>query len=905
MKIKLAVLVTLLALGGSLFGQAQNFPGGVGGITSVATVPATCTAGVTVVQLSTGPLTGHIFSCPVTNLLVDITTVPPPVTSGLIANYPFLDGTGTVLTDISGNGNNGTLASGNSLPSWQVAIASDNCLSTALSPNWSQTSGTFIEASNTCRINSVGTNNLGVALYNAITFPPDQWARLTIGSAQGTGAAGPVVRASGSVVNSQNGYGCFNNNTTAFLFKNVNAVVTTLQSTARTPATGDIIYLQVVGATQTCTLTTTGGVVTTLTGSDAVLTSGQPGMYGITAFGVGGGGSPALTNWQAGSAAIPAAGGLWFYGGQFVTLPTIFNSTAKTMQFYSCYQRNSNANLYNALVQGNGNGANSNANGLIITGQVGSPGNGPVLQQVPHLSVLSGSAFGMTPYSNFNGCGVATVTFGTAAAGTVDATFINGTESVYVSTGTGDVHTTGGTLQTVGAYQLGGAAAGSGFGTASFLTGAIYYGLVYNRVLLPLEIQQNANFLQASMSARGVNSFLGDTARGDTCVTDGDSITNGFGLVTGQVWTQNLSFFTPANGTAFNSGGTSCWNQGVSATTMKKLDQTGAINIDPLYNVAARNVDIIWACTNDMITPLQAGTAYPGYSATGGQCLQSMQHYAQQRRAAGWKVIVVDMISRQVPTNAGNCTNGDVNKDAFNPLLRQYWNTFADGFTDLASSTAFADATCLTNTFQADGIHPSAHGQMNIISPLIERSVNRIYGNNSFSEATTYVAPALAATATTAGSEATNTVTITFGATPANCQIGNILTIAGTTPAGYGGNFLILTRSATQVTYFNPTTGLGAISVQGTGVCPQLQDQDRYSIVNFGAGNFTLDTCVGYTGQNLYIRNINGVATTLVPFASETITGPGTTTLAAATTAILQSTLVANGAGGCNWVRLQ
>lgn len=127
----------------------------------------------------------------------------------------------------------------------------------------------------------------------------------------------------------------------------------------------------------------------------------------------------------------------------------------------------------------------------------------------------------------------------------------------------------------------------------------------------------------------------------------------------------------------------------------------------------------------------------------------------------------------------------------------------------------------------------------------------------------------------------------------------------GSRTVTFGGN--ITSTCATQVTAWNNTTGLGAIIIQGTGACPQQQDADQYAILNFGAGNLTLESCEGCTGQNIYLRNIDAVASTLVPFGSEGITGGGAspTTLAALTTAILQSQLVSASAAGCNWSRLQ
>lgn len=818
-------------------------------------------------------------------------------TTNLLANCPLTDAVGTTIA--CGTAGTGTFGTGNAAPSQNVPLASDNCVGSVLGPNWTPLSGTIIETANTCQISVAGGGTFTGAMNTSATFSNDQYSQATNTSAAGTGAFGVGVRlASGGSVGQVNGYVCYNTTTTAFLAKMTNSAATVLNNggsgTARTQASGDILRLQIVGSALTCTITTSGGVATVIGPiTDATYTSGNPGIFGSAIFAT----SPSLANWFAGNTTAPAGGGLWFSGGQFVTLPASLNS-AREWDVYLCYQRASNANAYNSIVQGNGNGAASNANGFGLSGQP-NLSNGPIAQQLPHLSVLGGSNYNaMVPYSNFNGCGVATVVFGSSTDRTFDSTFINGNESIY----TNNFKTQSAGLQTVGAPQLGGAAAGSGFATVSFLTGKVYAIASYSTPNdAPTRAQVVQALTQSVVNRGGPAPFLGDTARGDTCITSGDSITNGFGVTNGLVWTQNLSFFTPANGSTFNSGGTSCWNQGVTATTMKQLDVVFPWTDFPLFSTSARNVVVLFACTNDMI-PLTA-TSPISYTGTAGQCIQSMKHYADQARVPnglGVKVIVVSMLSR---------TTFDANKDAFNPVLRNWWASFADGFVDLGENLLIgADGTSAGAAFQ-DGIHPTADSQLNILSPRIERAINRIYGNNSFSEATTYGSAAAAAVATTAGTEATNTMTITMAATPANCQVGNIAVVAGTTPAGYSlaSGRLILTRSATQVTLYNNTTGLGPITVQGTLVCPQLQDQDVYSIVNFGAGNFTLDTCDAYTGQNIYIRNINAVASTLVPFNTETITGGGATptALTGGTTAILQSTLVSNTAGGCNWVRLQ
>ncbi len=59
--------------------------------------------------------------------------------AGAIADYNFLQGSGTALTDITGNGNNGTLGSGTLAPSWtanglQFASQQNVSLPAALNP---------------------------------------------------------------------------------------------------------------------------------------------------------------------------------------------------------------------------------------------------------------------------------------------------------------------------------------------------------------------------------------------------------------------------------------------------------------------------------------------------------------------------------------------------------------------------------------------------------------------------------------------------------------------------------------------------------------------------------------------------------------------------------------------------
>lgn len=86
-----------------------------------------------------------------------------------------------------------------------------------------------------------------------------------------------------------------------------------------------------------------------------------------------------------------------------------------------------------------------------------------------------------------------------------------------------------------------------------------------------------------------------------------------------------------------------------------------------------------------------------------------------------------------------------------------------------------------------------------------------------------------ARTATTAGSESGNTVTLTFASNPFPAGDPNLI-CTGITPSGYNntadsfGNivpFTVLTSSATQITYHSSNSGLGPITVQGSCSAPQ------------------------------------------------------------------------------------
>jgi len=585
---------------------------------------------------------------------------------------------------------------------------------------------------------------------------------------------------------------------------------------------------------------------------------------------------------------IANTGGLFFPSGvpNFVSLPASLNS-AQTIMVYFSFDSSTVSTGSPALVAGNGNGAvTPNSQALLLYSINADDGYGSATQSGYRIRSWGNNNFGNAARNVFQGVGSVALTLGAT-----DRLYQNGVEVQYNLSN----RATAG-FQTVGNYQLGGTANTMGIGLNTFFAGNIYYAVFYNRVLSPAEIAQNHSYMQSVMLSRGVTTAQGGYNTvgfvTDQLEVDGDSITSGLGVTT--PWPLLLTLNPQGLQWSVN-------NQARPGTgIIADLYPNATTAIDPMYRPTAdRNGSVIFAGTNDI----------SGSGKTAAQTWGGLRGWCSGRRTVGFKTFTSTMLSR---------VSNDANKNLLNAQIRQFGTTACDYVVDLGGTTALGADGANANTvyYQVDGIHPTQTSDTNIIAPVVSRQVNRAFGNRDFSSATVYSSAAAAAVATTAGSQSGNTVTLTFAATPANCQAGNQITITGVTPAGYnstaangagpGGTWAIQTRTATQVTYFDNTTGLGAISVQGTGVCAQSQDADQYAVLNF-TGNHTLDTCQGYTGQNIYRQNINAGAVTLVPLGTETITGAGATptTLAANTTAILQSQLISPSAAGCNWVRLQ
>jgi len=437
-------------------------------------------------------------------------------------------------------------------------------------------------------------------------------------------------------------------------------------------------------------------------------------------------------------------------------------------------------------------------------------------------------------------------------------------------------------------YTLGGyTTAGEGY-----FKGIYYYALFYSSELTAAQVAQNYYAILSIMQARGVQTTPGNSNQflttNNQLVLVGDSITAGLAgttCCTVDTYTVNNFGFSGAKAADFTRQ--SDWrDDGFLAKT------------------AAKNIWAFMIGTNAAATTSTAALAATqwGYEAP----------TARNRKASGWK-----MLRLTIPS----ITGGDSGKNFLNNSARQLWPTLYDGFVDIGASQILgadgANANPSGTYFNGDGVHLVTTGD-NIISNLLARGIDRLWACKDFSCANTYTTTAPAATAITATSESGAAgVSIATITSTLNPPVGSDVTIAGVTPSGYNtsttNKCYVVTTSAPSFTCYNGTSGLGVGTVFGTAKIPTQLNQDVY--VNLAGSatspSFTLQSCVGYTGQNFYFKNLNTTSPwVLTPYGSETIDGAASLTMPTASSGnnpvvILQSVLVSASAGGCNWKRVQ
>jgi hypothetical protein len=627
---------------------------------------------------------------------------------------------------------------------------------------------------------------------------------------------------------------------------------------------------RVCNAPTPCTWGPAGGVG--ITGAPLLTNTGLIGDYrftegsGTTDVDVSGHSGPlTLVNtptWVVGA----SGGGVTCTSGssQYISVPTSITTTAVSVEMYVSVQySNIGALQQRALIINSGGGGTSNTSGILV--DTSNAFLGPVNTGAPDIGAFKNGGFGEAYENSYNGTGLITWVKGSSA----DAIYLNGQQSSQLVQNSGTLG-----VDTGNNFQICGAAAGSGYASSTYLTMTVYWVRFFSAALTTQQVTNDYQGMSAIEAGNGFPQSVGGTDQVSYQIDVGDSLTSNPG---GSVAYPTLLVLSNSLTTGV---------RGVSGQQTSTLINNFNVIVPPFYRPSGPlSLFNYWEGTND------SGTL------TAQQTVGNNRKFCTLVHQLGAKCSIMPMIARG--------SSASVFAETLNPLLRQLVsNGYADMLIDIAADPLFAPGQAATTScYLGDQTHYTTACSYNNVSIMVQSAINSLYGNWSFGTANTYSSAGAAAIATTAGSESTNTMTFTSaGWTAATFVVGTRMVCAGITPAGYNGVWQILTNGGTTVTAYNGTTGLGAITVQGTCQGEQLQQADNYAILNSG-GNFLLSSCLDWVGRNVNLWNINGSSGTLVVFNSETFVG--STTVTSNAVAILSSVLTSNTAGGCKWVRLQ
>jgi len=193
-------------------------------------------------------------------------------------------------------------------------------------------------------------------------------------------------------------------------------------------------------------------------------------------------------------------------------------------------------------------------------------------------------------------------------------------------------------------------------------------------------------------------------------VADGDSETFGYGVT------------SPYTDSIYTSAGTvpCIANLGVpgkavgvtipaTVGSIESMITTGATVVDPLYHAGMQNIDIIWGCTNDI------GTG----GRTPAQCNTDLATYIMARHSAGWKVILVQSLSRGDSSDAF-----DTKIQSLNQLTAS--GTGADEVVTLPLALTGTNGWASTSLFQSDKVHGTQLTMTSFIARAVSAAIDAL-----------------------------------------------------------------------------------------------------------------------------------------------------------------------------------
>ena len=270
---------------------------------------------------------------------------------------------------------------------------------------------------------------------------------------------------------------------------------------------------------------------------------------------------------------------------------------------------------------------------------------------------------------------------------------------------------------------------GTTLATAAAITPAVGDDIVLSRIGNTLYCYRNGAFALAGNDTSPLPAgYAGMDQAGDTntissftftnpvaaascnvnIVADGDSITYGDGIpspYTDAIYTTEGTVPCIANLGASYKGVGAATALPSSGGNVESMLTTGTSVVDPLFVGGIKNIDVIWGCTNDIALD----------SRTPAQCNTDLTSYITARHAAGWKVVLVQTLSRGTTDT-----------------LMQYLNnltasgTGADEVVTLNHALTGTGAYANLTLFQSNQVHPTQFAQSSLIAPAISAAINAL-----------------------------------------------------------------------------------------------------------------------------------------------------------------------------------
>jgi|SRR5215813_4790357 len=169
-------------------------------------------------------------------------------------------------------------------------------------------------------------------------------------------------------------------------------------------------------------------------------------------------------------------------------------------------------------------------------------------------------------------------------------------------------------------------------------------------------------------------------------VFDGNSLTAGYSV------TDRAAY--PAQCVKLLATPVATFNKGLNSAVTRRLVNRAPTEIDPFFSPERKwNVVVMWEGSNAITEGASAQGAFAGY-----------KKYAADRRAKGWKVIVLSVLPRTVGAYKTPATF-EQQRQEFNRLLRSD-HRWVDGFVDIGADPTIGQAGAdADRTYYADGVH--------------------------------------------------------------------------------------------------------------------------------------------------------------------------------------------------------